>query len=404
MPLLAGGYLGDASGNQVQDVSANNIGEEAVHVSVTAGNILYASNKPEPPGFGDLVDLFSNAVMVAQVKASVDQINDWVHTLYTLYYDQYRTKIKALADGEATINGAAAMANTNYLAIMDAISDGEEAILAAVGAPAQEPTPPSWWVDPPDLSDVPEDVWNWIDPNSSRQMWELASASGHLAFNMSTFAGLPVAGAPSFTQYQNWAAYLGARATGTQPAPDWADIGAEETRLAWLQRTDLGNTWTADETTGEPRAFWLDAEDNIIAAIWPNFSEAEWLAWRGGEVPTPDTTPTAPVWPGTDNVTLGTPRNLDTGLTITTPMDGVLISITAVDQYKTWYMYDTEKAYRHVGSLAFFADNGAIEQYQVIAFTSGVYTPLHLEHAAGVLIRTAAGTTGTATPWTRTVA
>jgi hypothetical protein len=108
-----------------------------------------------------------------------------------------------------------------------------------------------------------------------------------------------------------------------------------------------------------------------------------------------------PVWPGLDNVALGTPVDLATGLTINEPMDGVLVSITGVDQYKTWYTYDTRRAYRHIGALAFLADNGAVEQYQVVAFTSGVYTPLHLERAAGVVIRTAAGTTGTATPWSR---
>jgi hypothetical protein len=113
--------------------------------------------------------------------------------------------------------------------------------------------------------------------------------------------------------------------------------------------------------------------------------------------------PASPVWPGLANVTLGTPVALASGVTIVTPMDGVLIDITGTDpDFNHHFNYDGLVAHRNVGALVFLTDDGEAEGFQPLGFISAVYCPRTIKRAGAVKLMSSHGLTGTVTPWTIT--
>jgi len=415
MPLLAGAMLGDASGNNVQDASTNNVGEPTVVVRVAYGGFLLA----ETPWYKELEDFLTrleDAINIGKDFVEAAVLANITNGVIMLLDNQKRLTWNA-SSGTATYEGPDEVNWTGYTlkGVLDAIADIEPggglteeqaAQLAALqntdpadiwAYPLQFPTPAQWYNDLP--------------------MWALMLYSSQSAFFQSLVSGLPLPNSPYFRLAgppDRIAGLLDDARTAqpqlTLPAdPDLSLVEEGDTVLSFLQRTQPSFDW---ETLGGHH-YWdggtvgveLDSGGNVCWVIC-TLRDLDLVTQQSGTIITGEgfaaiAVGVPPVWPGEDNVTLGEPVALTTGLTLSGTMDGVLIDITAVDQYKTWYMYHNRKAYRHIGSLAFIADNGAVEQYQVIAFASGVYTPLHMEHAAGVVIRTAAGTTGTATPWAR---
>jgi len=182
--------------------------------------------------------------------------------------------------------------------------------------------------------------------------------------------------------------------------PNWSDMLAGESMLDWLNRTDTDRTWFLDPSNGTPIARLGPAETTEYD-FWlrPNFTQQQYEAERNRATDTERTPLVPPVWPGADNVTLGTPVALAPGVTIEEGMDGVIVHITAVDPKQMFFTYDDVKAYRHIGALAFFSDEGDLEMWQTLGFVDAVYTPRSLEHAAGVKLMTPGGTEGTVTPW-----
>lgn len=110
--------------------------------------------------------------------------------------------------------------------------------------------------------------------------------------------------------------------------------------------------------------------------------------------------PQPPVWPGLAKVTLGMPHAITTGLTITTPMHGVILAITGAPTKQGYFTFDDARSWRNTGSLSFFDDQGHQEFPQHLGFTSAVYVPKAMAQAAGIKVRAVAGATGTVTPWT----
>jgi len=417
MPLLAGGLLGDASGNNVQDASANNVGEQSVNVVVSYGGFLMAERTQGPwqeildflNKLQDAIDLgegFVTSAVLANLTNGIAQIIDDVAAVQTTVNltddrvyeltDEGTHDLQDVLDAIAAIEpgGGLTEAEHDHLLGLANLSAG-----AVWDHEIQFETPAQWYNDLP--------------------MWALMKYAAQAAFFQSLISGLPLPNSPHFRLSGDPQSISGllddARTADPQldlPAdPDLSEAIEGDTVLSFLQRTQPAFSWQVlsghhywdGGTVGAP----VESGGND-AWIICTLRDLDIVSSQAGTIITgedflADAVNVPPVWPGEDNVDLGTPVALDTGITVEGPMDGVLISITGVDQYKTWYMYNTTKAYRHIGSLAFYADNGAIEQYQVVAFTSGVYTPLHMQNAAGVLIRTAAGTTGTATPWSRKV-
>ena len=109
---------------------------------------------------------------------------------------------------------------------------------------------------------------------------------------------------------------------------------------------------------------------------------------------------TAPVWPGLAAVTLGTSVALTPLLTLTTPMDGVIVHVTSAPAGQSTYDYDGLTEYRYIGSLAFLNDDGEAEAYQQLGFADAIYSVRTFHRAAAVKLRTYDGIVGTVTPWT----
>ena len=210
----------------------------------------------------------------------------------------------------------------------------------------------------------------------------------------------------------------------TVERPDWTDILPTESLIEWLQRTDPTRGWILDGDNFQPIGPLTPGDD--MPAEWqlrPMFSEAAWNAWRDHATaaalaavkadteslltnfpitfpPFPNIPDAAPVWPGLDDVTLGTPVALASGVTITEQMDGVIIEITGTDpDFNHYYTYDDLRAYRNVGALVFLDDQGHAEGFQPIGFVSAVYCPRSMKHAEAVKLKCGHGLTGTVTPW-----
>lgn len=106
-----------------------------------------------------------------------------------------------------------------------------------------------------------------------------------------------------------------------------------------------------------------------------------------------------PVWPGLGHVTLGSPVAIASQLTVTGPMDGVIVTITSVSTSKPALDYDGEIAYKFIGGLSFVDDNGDVEPFQQLAFNNALYSPKVMTRAASVVVRADPSVAGTITPW-----
>lgn len=179
-----------------------------------------------------------------------------------------------------------------------------------------------------------------------------------------------------------------------RPAPDFDTIGDYATVLDWLTATEPNLTWAYDSTSG------LCVSQDAVAgdAVWTCLLTQADFALLGAKGRTGP-----PVWPGLANVDLGTPVALATDLTITTPMHGVLVEITAVAaKYNTFkFSYDGLTSYRKLGALTFLTDRGDAEQFQFLSFELAIYCPKEMAEAASLKLECAVGTTGTVTPWLR---
>jgi hypothetical protein len=117
----------------------------------------------------------------------------------------------------------------------------------------------------------------------------------------------------------------------------------------------------------------------------------------------PASTGNAPIWPGIENVTLGTPVALVTGTVIDGPMDGVLIHIDSAPSGAGLYLFGAVKSYTHAGSIMFGTDNGDWEFPAKIAVEDHVICPRIMISAGTAKLRVNTGFAGTVTPWTKTL-
>jgi hypothetical protein len=183
--------------------------------------------------------------------------------------------------------------------------------------------------------------------------------------------------------------------------PNWSDMLAGETMLAWLQRTDTDRDWTADEITGRPVAH-LGARytQEFGFFIRPTFSEVYFAAARDRQLGLPTSeTVVPPVWPGLDRVTVGTPVALVDGAVVPGPLDGVIVDVTDHPTGAGRYAFGAISSWRYLGAVLFVADNGAAEWPISIGPESGVVTPRSMVRAASATVRLSGAFTGTVTPW-----
>jgi len=114
----------------------------------------------------------------------------------------------------------------------------------------------------------------------------------------------------------------------------------------------------------------------------------------------PEPTPTAPVWPGVENVTLGTPVNLGLTFASSQACDGVIISITGDSLARGLYDWGSITQHPRAGYISFVTDDGQYADPEPFSFPSHLVTPRNILHPDGFIGRARAGVTGTVTPWT----
>lgn len=174
------------------------------------------------------------------------------------------------------------------------------------------------------------------------------------------------------------------------------NVLAGDTALSYLEREDPAHFWISDSTFGGHTWAIASPETQFIWIF--RFSDAEFPGVVRNILNV--STPTGPgFWPGLAKVTLGTPVALSVGLTITTPMNGVIVTLTAEPAKSGFFTFDDVLSWRNLGAISFFSDNGDQEPPQSLGFTSEVYAPTAMSLAAGVKVRTVGGVTGTVTPW-----
>lgn len=109
---------------------------------------------------------------------------------------------------------------------------------------------------------------------------------------------------------------------------------------------------------------------------------------------------TAPVWPGIDNVTLGTPVALSHGLVVTEEMDGVIVAVTTPPTRTGLYQIGDQYYDYGVGRIAFESDGGELEPWQYLGFRAALFTPKSMVRASACHLQVLGGAEGTITPWT----
>jgi len=170
-----------------------------------------------------------------------------------------------------------------------------------------------------------------------------------------------------------------------------------DTPLSFLLRENPTQDWTTNPhgwSELNPFASGNIVNLYLINDITQADIDAALLALAGGGAAL-----VPPVWPGLAKVTLGTSVALVDGLVITTPMDGVIVELTAAPSGKVVHLLGGLPAYRWIGSLSFENDNGDQEASQQLSFANQVYTPRTLQAAAGVRFYVLGGVTGTVVPW-----
>lgn len=243
---------------------------------------------------------------------------------------------------------------------------------------------------------TPGSVWGYHLANYGHAAGDVLEDAGVSAVNLAAHAMYPLKDCPGFlVQGYMYSGYVDTLTS--KPAPDWSDIRADDTRLTWLQRTELNNTWSEDVTTGavfcHPTGYGGQFEYHL------GYSEAEFTALKNTLLNLNSGSGSA-LWPGIDNVTLGTPVALAEGVTIAEAMDGVLIAMSVIPPKTGSYTFDTQESYLHMGGVAFYSDNGDYEQAQSFSFVNHIIMPKAIAHPAGCVLRCKGNTVGTATPFT----
>jgi hypothetical protein len=338
---------------------------------------------------GNLVGLVNiingNTAKAAQenVPFSIDtntSITEAAVTDGTIGLAAIKTAIDTLTSNQAT----------EFADIMAAIAATQQA-----GSPVTLPTTPPAGYGSVDAATIAATVWATPGPTSSHLAMSMLEDASFFPNQWASWAQqLP------FNQYAGWQViwfeqWSEPLSTGSVvPVLDWTTVIATDANAVdWLNRV-AGFAIVSDFGGGCPGA--TDGFGNVVYAGWLN--TPTFLALRDKQLGLGKTT-VPPVWPGLAAVTLGTPVAISSSFTVTGPMHGVLIDITAILANKPFFDFDGSLSYRNIGALAFQEDNGDEEFPQNLGFTSAVYCPKSMEIAANCVVRADASITGTVTPW-----
>lgn len=407
MPLvIPSAHITDGNGNTVTDQSNNYIGDTGVDMNPLLALLPMVAGGSGGAFWDALIGAITSALINEMfgepvghgVVATIDDLapindalGDWTNSFDTVKsYFEYITSTH----------------NINLQDVIDAIG---------VGGPIELPeTWPEGWNE-----GVSEAIWNpafqigtWVQTPYNLTM---GSHLAHISQFVHSYLGAQGIMDPRNTDfslvYYTPAAFSVLQELGyIDVAPDVPD---PIDWTLWTPGTTLADFLNAQEskyTWGEVLAPGQVTQGVCWAQI-PNFggypiyyrcNVEEWMLPLKAGVGYSGTVSNAgaPVWPGLDNVTLGESISIDTGVTIDTPCDGLIIDIQTVPAPVGHYTFDTALSHMHVGAVAFYSDNGAVETAQNFSFDSHVLVPRAIQHPAGCYIRAKAGVVGLITPWT----
>jgi hypothetical protein len=416
MPLLAGGYLGDASANNVQDASANNVGEPSIHVVVTYGGFLLA--EPEA-GIWDELNTFlhklQNAIELGEYFVSTAVLANITNGIASII-----EKVDAVQATGNTSNQRLAAITDDGLNDLQAILDAIAAIVPGGGLTTEEHDHLVALLNV-DYDQIAGDVWGFTIPFPNMMDYDggpmAQTMLTHMAYYLqflNGYEGLPVPDRPHFRYCTldmwsgtQWLGYWTNTAVSTWvPILDLALVEDGDTVWAFLTREYSGYAWTQAGPGSWPTggSVWIVQDAGVNQAYFRCTLTDDDLRpyWPVPEGPPAEATNVAPIWPGSAGVTLGTPVTLVDQLHIVGTLDGVLVNVTTPPT-KVGRRSIGGALYDYgVGEIAFETDEGDIEPWQYLGFRTGIFVPKTMQQAAGARLRVLAGASGTVTPWTRT--
>jgi hypothetical protein len=341
----------------------------------------------------DVVDFLEQYIAAEQANLTTQQLANITSGVNSII-----ASVNSLTAGQdALINNLGAFETTvlDLLGRIYAIVPTLQPALAPVLLP---PNPPAAYGG--DAALIAQAVWSFPSAITSNDANDRLDDASGLAINLGAIlASFPSGDNPPWVQYGTWnnAGSGPTSAAGTAPAVSYATIlSTDATATDWINRAYPGY---GAVDLGDGRPGILEASTGYWTLL--PLSQFDFEQIRDGVSPGVAAL-VPPIWPGIANVTLGAPVALVDGLTLSAPLDGVLVEGVIGAPGKQFVNYGAMGSWRHVASLTFVTDNGDVEAFQVIDFGSGLYCSLRQKRASGVLFHVSPGTTGTVIPWSVT--
>lgn len=416
MPEIAGLRLLDASGNPLTDASANPIQEASLPVFVGAGQVLFAQLGAGLGGFwGDLIASIVSGVVDAVLGGGGETNTDLREQLDLIRDDlentaknpaNIATNVKTVVDQfPLDLSGAGGLTQEEHDWLLSRENLGTADVASAVGGMSISTLNTRNNADAMDFSLLMEYIARYLTwqagfegiPLPGNPYWRVC---GYDMFNTQTWVGT-WPGGPNYTN---------------PPVFDMSLIQYGDTLKSFIEREYSGTDIVfegPDEfpagtqaiiRVGEPNDsawFRCTLTDADIAACWPQLSQS-YPEDPANIVVNVDVPGAAPIWPGLDNVTVGSSAALSDGLVIEGPMDGLLFTIDSASANKGKYGFGSVSSWQHVGAVIFGTDRGDYERAQSFGIDTEVVVPHTMKVADSAIIRFNGGFTGTVRPWTKT--
>jgi len=311
------------------------------------------------------------------------------HTQYGIE-SQVNTIAVDLADGSYGLN-----------ALLVTMGTYKDDILTAVAAAQQATNPVILPTVPPTgygggSGATAADVWAYpsaIGAGTANDRLDNASITAAAMGNAQIV--LPLGGNPNYGIAGTWWDIYGPNSFTGNPYFPYGNIRSTDSLGAFLER-ESGYTgwafggngyWSVSQGGGTTFRYVCLISQTAFYAI-----QADLFAFNPVVI-------VAPVWPGIASVTLGTPVTLTAATTVTGPLHGVIVSLSAVPPGKPTYTLGAKVATAHIGQVAFEDDNGEMEYPQNLSFAAQVYCPQSMVQASFAVLRCVPGVVGTVTPW-----
>lgn len=252
-------------------------------------------------------------------------------------------------------------------------------------------------ITPIQLSDIGQAVWQWTpgDTWGAFQYLRMAGCAGqnlgnHSIQRLNTSNGMALMGrlaepAALADNPSEW--YI-----------DWSDLRLNDSPLSFVTRQFPLQVWTALTGLDYPSTPYAQDQGYDVAWIVFPYSQADLDVIKLSSGLT--VTGMAPVWPGVQNVVLGTPVALSALTTVPGPLDGVVIDITTPPTKLSEVAIGGRTFYFRLGTIAFESDNGDMETSQYLQYANAVYCPKAMVRAEAAHLSVDPSAQGTVTPFT----